>query len=495
MNGKKTSAALALALILTGLCGLRFSVSAEPPAVDYLKPKAPLVPKITSVDQLMSNVRHIIERNVPRDQRAGYNIKGGEKVLMIMYSHYDPMIVEAFIKGFKEKNCTVDVITLDYPPRTPEGRVKQMRALLNQKGKIRGKDTWIRRAAKEYDAAVGQDFTGDELSDPIVRFGHEFQWPNRYVLADPGVKFPNDLNKAIDRKIWEVIRQAAKVHLTDPQGTDVRFTWFPEQWLLVEGDYPGMEPSPGFANHIFGPGASENPIIPGHIMAYPRGGEIPEADLEGIVVGSYGDGGTLSEPIKLSYKRSEIQNIDGGSEYGRAWLENLQLTDDIKFPHYPRPGTRWLTEISIGTNPKIRGPVDAPELRADPYYWKHVPQHEGYVRDRTGVIHVGHGARSSQNWADVRGFQVNHFHVHIYFSTYEVQTRDGRTVKILDNGHATVLEDPEIRQMASKYGNADEILSEDWIPYLDSKTNIVEPPKGKVVSWDEFVKSLPAALR
>lgn len=474
------------------------SLEGEMKSSPYLEPKAPPIPRITSVDQLMSNVRHIVTRSVPRDQRAGYNLKGGEKVLFVVDSNYDPMVVEAFVKGFKEKNCVVDVLNRDSARDGAEAfgpSAGIRKRILETIGQIRSKDTGLYRLAKEYDVVVGQTYSGPEQSDPIVRFGHEYHWPNRYRLADPAIKFPKDLNVLIDRKSWEIVRQTGKVRFTDVQGTDIRFTWFPEYWMQIEGAYPGEEGSPGFANHIFGPGASENPIIPGHIMAHPRGGEIPEGDLEGVVIGSYGNAGRISEPIKLTYKKSEIQTIERGEEYGKVWDEILKAYDDVKFPRFPRPGNRWLEELTFGTNPKIQGPVDTPELRQQPFYWNFLSNHQGYSRDRTGVVHLGHGARSSQDWADQRGFSTAHLHVHVYFGTYIAETRDGRRVKVLDNGHLTVLDDPEVRQLAARYGNPDVILREDWVPLHDKKTNLIEPPKGKMVSWEEFVQWVPPSLR
>ena len=38
---------------------------------------------------------------------------------------------------------------------------------------------------------------------------------------------------------------------------------------------------------------------------------------------------------------------------------------------------------------------------------------------------------------------------------------------LVDKGHLTVLDDPEIRRLASKFGDPDQLLSEDWIPPLD----------------------------
>ena len=37
-------------------------------------------------------------------------------------------------------------------------------------------------------------------------------------------------------------------------------------------------------------------------------------------------------------------------------------------------------------------------------------------------------------------------------------------VNLLDKGHMTSLDDPEVRALASRYGDPDYLLTEDWIP-------------------------------
>ena len=49
--------------------------------------------------------------------------------------------------------------------------------------------------------------------------------------------------------------------------------------------------------------------------------------------------------------------------------------------------------------------------------------------------------------------------------------------KLVENGRLTVLDDPEVRRVAAKYGNPDELLREDWIPEFDKKSGqILYPP-------------------
>jgi len=47
----------------------------------------------------------------------------------------------------------------------------------------------------------------------------------------------------------------------------------------------------------------------------------------------------------------------------------------------------------------------------------------------------------------------------LYHATYGV---DGR--RIVEKGHLLALDDPEVRAIAAKYGDPDELLREDWIP-------------------------------
>jgi hypothetical protein len=39
-------------------------------------------------------------------------------------------------------------------------------------------------------------------------------------------------------------------------------------------------------------------------------------------------------------------------------------------------------------------------------------------------------------------------------------------VNLLDKGRMTTLDDPEVRALASRYGDPDYLLAEDWIPQI-----------------------------
>jgi hypothetical protein len=58
-----------------------------------------------------------------------------------------------------------------------------------------------------------------------------------------------------------------------------------------------------------------------------------------------------------------------------------------------------------------------------------------------------------------------------YHVNFEV---DGE--KLVDRGRLTVLDDPEVRRVAAKYGDPDELLREDWIPEFDGESGQIIYP-------------------
>ena len=50
------------------------------------------------------------------------------------------------------------------------------------------------------------------------------------------------------------------------------------------------------------------------------------------------------------------------------------------------------------------------------------------------------------------------FHMNQDFPTYEATVTGGKKIKVLDKGHLVATEDPEVRLIASKYGDPDRFL-------------------------------------
>jgi hypothetical protein len=465
----KTAVASALAVILLAAAAGTPSRPAgdkkvAPRKFAYPSPRYPKIPEITKVEQLLPYVRHIVERPMPYsgDQRPGFAVKGGEKVLFIADSDLDPLVTEAFIRVLRdEKKCRVDVFQ-EQGRRRLYRTAEVMKYLVETKPTARmlGGPEWAAEVAKRqgYDKVIGQIFWEDN-NVRLRDFSFSLDWPTREQLASPAVTYPEEIIEAIDRASWKILRQTEKVRITDPEGTDISFTWFPEYWEIMDGNYPAYQ-TEGFGTHHYYRGALKSPLISGHLTGYPLGIVLPKSDVRGVAAGTSDHLGPYPH-IKLHLERSQVTRVEGGGEFGDGWRKFIEQNKDIQYPHYPGPGVGWFIEAAIGTHPKVIRPFNA---------FDSATARGSFMseRDRSGVIHLGIGQVLDFVWALRQDppLPFYHFHVHLYFATYTCTLKDGREVKLIDRGRLTALDDPEVRRVAAKYGDPDELLREDWVPAI-----------------------------
>ena len=438
-----------------------------PPQGDYPAPRYPKIQKITSVEQLLPYVRHIIGREGAQHMNPGYAIKGGERILFIAQSGWDPLVVDAFVRAFREANCYVDVVIrqsrqreLDIHSMYEADRMEGWLGDSQARASSGGMPQWLIDAAKEYDLAIG--------ASGVSNAGR-FMWPTRELVASSVTMFPDEILEVIDRKMWDVIRQAEEIRIVDPEGTDLTRTWYEEYWQVVEGSHPTIktvgENFGGYAAEqkigaTFGPGQSEHPMIRIHITGVPQGIVLGQSDGKGVAAGTSAHQGP-SPWTKLALENNQIVDLQGGGRYGKVWGEYLNQFKDVHYPLHPRPGVGWWIEAAIGTHPKVLRPHNVMESIIGRGAWSE-------ERRRSGVIHLGFGETLWENkvWGNEKGQPSGHTHLHLYFPTVTVRLRDGTEVKLIDKGHLTALDDPEVREVAAKYGDPDELLAEDWIPAI-----------------------------
>jgi hypothetical protein len=504
----KKPAVIGLMVVLVGCMSALWSQD------EVVQPRAPLVPRITSVDQLVPFAKIILQRDFI-GQRLGWSIKGGERVLFKTSSSHHPWVTEAFIRALRELNCEIDVVIRDRP--------FAMLGFDGLGGKQVSNEEWAKQVIDMIEDRLSQDFNkkpnksygfgsagGPLLGEPGIGLTEEsakyydvivgggnpvgglsgvHAWTTPELLASAGTVYPGEIMDLIDAKAWAIIRNAEWVEITDLQGSEASFTWHPEWWEIIEGTHPTIK-VPGYES-TFGslrPGRSEYADFAGHIGGAPRYGAIEQTDFKGYLTGEIAQLG-LVPMMTLWHDRGELTRIDGGNYYGDMWREALNLTRDIQYPGYPRPGTGWMMEFAFGTNPKIIGPMEIEELKGDPQRdpakisW-------GFPRDRDGALHAGYGTLGASWWGMLMDMPVNHFHLHLMFTTYIVHTRDGQSVKLVDRGHFTVIDDPEVRALAAKYGDPDEVLKTDWVPGITEDGKLIAP-KSRMVSYEEFIANMP----
>ena len=426
----------------------------------------------SGVEALVPNAKQIVTEDAAAAEeiarigaevgkRRVYPVKPGERVLIVVDTHYDLAVAMAFVEAIHELASRADVVILDKGPkhdlhpwhdevpglvrgvgvghrppdyfRAPRDSYK---FTLSDAPHFERDARWWETVAERYDVL----FYGGAGPTPLKPYRY-FRMPWRTIsdLTNKAEEFPVEVWELIDEKAAHLVREAAKVTVTDPEGTEFRFTNYNDEKL-----YPG---------HSY-----RNRLAPSHIFGHPTYLR-PEIDTTGVVAG------TVNHASAFPYAKAHLENgrvvkVEGGGEYGELWRETLEETRSYQYRSLPGPGLFWLWEVAIGTNPKIcRPPVR--DVTTFPF-----PEIE---RRRAGIIHCGFGNPNNSDQeahASMKGWPFGHVHIHLHFPTYTVTMPNGEEVTLIESGQLKLLEDPEVRELASHFGDPDDLLNVEWVPEI-----------------------------
>jgi hypothetical protein len=290
---------------------------------------------------------------------------------------------------------------------------------------------------------------------------------NIYALQSQMTTYPGDLWQLAEEQLMEPITYAAGLEITDPEGTNLKSELTEDmanRWAQGAYQRGHLYMFPNQATGRFGYSFVDYPAFNPKWLA-----REPIARIEGIVAGTQGHGGFFPR-WEVVFKNGFIAEVRGGGAQGEALREfiNYPGLNDLVYPYHTTPGYWYLYEIAFGSHPKaFRDPISLNE-----------DGNTSPERVRSGVIHWGLGIRlwhdpdaptESKKWQE---FTEKHnvpkdhgWHTHTYFTTYRVKLRNAdKWVSLLDKGRMTSLDDPEVRALASRYGDPDYLLAEDWIP-------------------------------
>ena len=386
---------------------------------------------------------------------AGYNrTKPGDKVMICVDSNVDLTIPTAITSVLREKGATVDLVVVDGGPDRPIDETDEMRALIRRSPWIGFEETfpirrfsevpWVTKLVKsgDYDLLIQGRAYPSEF-DAFRWEGHPWNQVEQFVAE--ANNFPREVHELINRKAWDSVwlrGRGARVHISDPEGTDFTYTLLDEYW--DESVLNWFE---------------EAPCI-GHLMYHPAPPINAKQDATGVIKGTISHFSRPFPQLSATLENGLITSVEGGGEYGAAWRELMTETEEIHYPDFPRPGLFWLWEIAVGTNPKVRRTSNIEMVSSGGTEWE---------RWRSGVIHMGFGTSGPsdcEHWAGERGYAYGHLHMHMMFPTVEIIHADGSVEVPVKNGHLAALDDPEVRECAAKYGDPDVLLKEDWIPEI-----------------------------
>ena len=288
------------------------------------------------------------------------------------------------------------------------------------------------------------------------KFRNNYVFNNWEELVSKAWTFPDELWIEIERPIIEAIGKASKVRITDPEGTYLEYP-------LTEEEALRFQKCAWLSGHLFlDPLQATSQECA--ISTWPYNWNVPPVfhDLNGVLAGTANHFGFLPR-IELYFEHARLVEVKGGGKYGDLIREMMDKYKDTHWPGYPDKGFFWFCDSALCTS------VKSFRRTSDMFhsYWSlpNTPE-----RNRAGIFHHGFGSRRHfseifDKYVKEHNLPHTHIHMHNYFTTYEIKLRDtGHWLKIVDKGHLTTLDDPQIRTFAVKYGDPDELLSIEWVP-------------------------------
>ncbi len=295
-----------------------------------------------------------------------------------------------------------------------------------------------------------------------------FIYDNRWTVMSEMASYPGDVWQLAEEQQMEPLAYVDRIEADDPEGTNV---WsdltddMAQRWAQGSYQRGHLYMFPNQATGRFGYSFVNYPAFQAKWIA-----REPMSLLNGTIAGTVGHGGFYPR-WEITFQDGHIGDVKGGGYYGETLKTFLKYPniDTLVYPFHTHKGFWYLYEIAFGTHPKaFRDPTELMNGNALP------------ERARSGVIHWGLGHRlwhdpdapiESPTWLSFTAKynlpRDHSFHTHTYFTTYRIHLRNtDKWVKLLDKGRLTSLDDAEVRALASRYGDADQLLTEDWIPEI-----------------------------
>lgn len=363
-------------------------------------------------------------------------IVAGESVLLITDTSVDVTVRQAFVKAAAKAGGVVSELVLQGYPEVTDGLeiARKMRF-------VRWFPEWIWMAAAQNRvvldlSSLSSGHIGGRADLPPATRFVDVPFAHREQLADPMARgnYPEEILEAIARTLWKQVAGGHRFELRDPEGTELRWTLDKGAWQEVKNADPARN-----AEHISMPPPYRSKVI----------------DMQGWLVGSSTHSGPLPR-IRLKVEQGRVVAVEDGKHVADYLRRMFDASRNVAFAGFPGSGSNWIEEVAIGTHPRHRRVPGAETLgwSAGMASWNGAP--------RAGVVHLAVGtSRSGRNFAlaQQHGLEVQHLDVEIYRPTLTV---DGRT--IITDGQLTALDDPEVRRVAARFGDPDDLLRVTWFP-------------------------------
>jgi hypothetical protein len=310
----------------------------------------------------------------------------------------DPLIVAALQRAIAEIGASCSVMHTPHWDKQKDPPPRAFEAAINGVDVLIGQGEYLHTKNHYIQAAM--------FEQGLIYINNEA----KTVDAMSGMygRFPAELLFAIGTKTIEWLAAGRDIRVTTPAGTDVRMT---VRSNTAGGYcYPYTFDSPGYKKGFPGGVACFHPEDPVNgivaVEAITRGNRAPKVMLD--------------QPLFLTFRDHRVVEADG--DCADWWNDFIRRNG---------PDSGWLAECMWGVHPHASGAGG--RGAANPH-----------------LLHFGLGNSlpyGGPTWA--RTWQV-------MFTQDATLTVDGKP--LLEGGHLNVLEDPDIRAVAARYGDPDEWL-------------------------------------
>ena len=365
-------------------------------------------------------------------------VEAGERVLVLVDDQTDVDVARAVVAAARATGADVTFVEMSRPESAwaePSevvlGAMKQAQKCLSLALVYHDRRTTIAR--REYGMAMFF------LLPPVPE-----------TLFGRASFYPIELCAEIGRQCALRLRAARELRITSRRGTDVRALLDPRNCTADPGGWLDAW-DPG---RVIGrtPGEGSNTFPPGVVLAYPD-----PASVDGVAVFEHHVGvGPVGTHLALRYENGRGVAAQGeGAEALAALVDGVVYATDVAELAW---GTNPHQSLTLGTQ---RNPIDAER--------------------HSGTVHIGMGP------SPIFGSRTTS-RLHL----------DGLIVKpsilldgepIMSDGHLLVLDLPEVRAVAARFGDPDELLRESF-PITPGELAAV-PDSGPVELGDSWVTLAP----
>jgi hypothetical protein len=449
----------------------------------YPAPRYPDLPTVTGPEQIADKIERMLTFPPFLDPREGanmnarYAVEQGDAILVDLDTTFHPWVADAFQIAGQRAGVQIDISRRSVAPPNffqtgPTGAAdlyrrgdeaanmrRVPRPAVRPPSRVTETTRTPRNATGDLAVAGGYALFISGAAGPIGddrqgRYRNEhIQWHTPENWASNECIFPPEVQDILDRKVFEQVQSVrGLVRVTDPEGTDITFTNYDDgRW-----NYP-----------------SHQWLAPANIGR--SGKDSFEAthrpDMTGVVVGTTNHLGSFPR-LTARMEGGQVVAVEGEGVFADSWRQKLEETRQDSWPDYidrfggGAPGTSawgpgyfWAWEMALGTHVLAYRPTEQ-------YFTSGGFIDNYYERRRAGAIHMGLGPSNELAPLLGPGMYTGHVHIHLLFPTWEGHDANGNVVRIIDRGHLTALDDPEVRAVAARFGEPDQILAERYFQGL-----------------------------